>query len=65
MAGSHDDHPPKLLGPNDYIFAAIAEPCGHFRIYRSSRTPDISATEVARRLRDMADKVDTTPGETA
>lgn len=66
MPGSQDHHPPMIIGPADYDFVAIAEPDGHFRIHKNSRRRNnLGGTEVARRLRFMADTVETTPEETA
>lgn len=52
-----DNSPPKLLYPDDYIFALIGKPGGKFEIYRSRRF-SISHLEMAHRIRVMADTIE-------
>jgi hypothetical protein len=61
MAGSHDDHPPVLLFPADYEFAAIGQPDEHFAVYKSTQS-GITKTQIVDRLRAMADRIEN--GET-
>lgn len=56
-AGSRDEHPPKLLYPDDYVFAAIGQPGGDFAVYRS-RHYDVDANEIVLRLRHIADCIE-------
>ena len=53
MAGSHDDHPPVLVYPDDYEFAVIGHADDHFAVYRSTAS-GIAKADIVRRLRDIA-----------
>lgn len=57
MAGSHDDHPPVLLFPADYEFAAIGHPDDHFAVYKSTQS-GITKDEIVDRLRNIADHIE-------
>jgi hypothetical protein len=57
MAGSQDDHPPVLLFPDDYEFAAVGKPGDTFAVYRSKQS-GIAKSDIIRRLRDIADHIE-------
>ncbi len=55
--GSQDNHPPVLLFPDDYEFAAIGHTDEHFAVYRSTQSC-ITPAEIVRRLRAIADHIE-------
>jgi hypothetical protein len=57
MAGSQDNHPPVLLFPDDYEFAAVGQPGENFAVYRSTQS-GIAKADIIRRLRDIADLIE-------
>lgn len=57
MAGSLDNHPPVLLHPDDYEFAAIGHPGEHFAVYKSTKS-GITKTQIVNRLRDIANHIE-------
>ncbi len=52
-----DRMPPKLLYPDEYVFALVAKPDRTFEVYQS-RYFTITHTQVADRLRSMADSIE-------
>jgi hypothetical protein len=63
-AGSRDDHPPHIIGGNEYEFVAVAEPENHYSLRFSSQTAEEQRTRdyVVGRLRDIADRIEATSG---
>lgn len=53
-----DESPPKLLWPDDYVFALIGRPNGTFELYKSRKSVELTAGQVAFRLRLIADSLD-------
>lgn len=53
-AGSRDEHPPKLLYPDDYVFAVIVQPDHTFDVYQSRRYK-VSTKDVTIRLRRIVE----------
>lgn len=57
MPGSQDHHPPVLLHPDEYEFAAIGHPGQHFAVYKSTKS-GISKDDIVNRLRAIADHIE-------
>lgn len=62
MAGSLDDNPPKLLGPNEYEYIVLGDRPAKIYV---SRDGTMSRTDIAAQLRRLADYVDSLTDEQA
>lgn len=53
-----DRTPPELFWPDDYEFFVVGRPGGTFEVRKSRKSPDLTAGQVAYRLRLIADALD-------
>ncbi len=60
-AGSRDDHPPRIIAGHEYEFVTIAQPDGHYDLVVSTQCQETaSKSYVVARLRDIADRIEST-----
>lgn len=59
-AGSRDDHPPRIIGSNEYEFVVIGKHGNDFEVRCSSRVhpSKTTLTYVAARIRDIAHRME-------